>query len=345
MNLTIFKANFLGDNVVFLPVVQELRRRFPDWRITLISHPHYASLYHGALAPAEVFTVLPDDLRQMWRRPQDFFRWWSILRDRRPDATLVSYDQGSVAHALAWLAGGKLRVGGAGHQVRLRSALTHHVDWRPGWSIAQWNWEIARALLKALGKHDWPATPPPPDVSHLAAGTARHPRRIVIHAGSKRAYTQWPLERFTALAAQLARDCEVHWITAPDTRRVALPAEVKAVESAELPALARHLAGAALFIGNNSGPMHVANALGTPLVVVTGPTDFTWDPAWHPANATVLRTPGLACQPCERVNFLPGHCTNQLEPLACLNRWSVDDVERACRARLAASPILQAANR
>ena len=54
MNLAIFKTNHLGDNVVFLPVVQTLRRLRPTWRITLLTAPHVAELYQAAIAPENI---------------------------------------------------------------------------------------------------------------------------------------------------------------------------------------------------------------------------------------------------------------------------------------------------
>jgi ADP-heptose:LPS heptosyltransferase len=333
MHLGLFKTNYLGDNVVFLSVVQELRRRFPDWRLTLVTAPRVEELF-AADVPAENRRAIdPEAMRRLWRNPWRFARWAADLRGRRIDASLVGYDQSSSAHALAWLAGGAVRVGGAGLRIRLRGALTRGIPHQPGWSIAQWNWEIARAGLADLGHRDWPATPPAPDLTSLGAGAPRQPRRVVIHPGSKWHYTQWPVARYAELAGRLARDHEVLWIRAPEVARVALPDGVREIAPAGLDALVATLASAELFVGNNSGPMHVANAVGTPLVAITGPTDFPWDATWHRDRVTILRWPGLACQPCDRVQFAPGFCANTAEPLACLHRWSVDAVEAACRAR------------
>ncbi|MBX3736822.1 MAG: glycosyltransferase family 9 protein [Candidatus Didemnitutus sp.] len=335
MHLGLFKTNYLGDNVVFLPVVQELRRRYPDWRLTLVTAPRVAELFAADVAEADRRAIEPEAMRRLWRTPWRFARWAADLRARKFDASLVGYDQSSSAHALAWVAGGRVRVGGAGLRIRLQGTLTRGVTHQPGWSIAQWNWEIARAGLGDLGCKDWPATPPVPDLRHLGGGVTREPRRVIIHPGSKWHYTQWPVERYAELAGRLARDHEVLWIRAPEVAAVPLPDGVREIAPAGLDALVRTLASAALFVGNNSGPMHVASALGTPLVAITGPTDFPWDPSWHRERATVLRWPALECQPCDRVQYAPGRCARATEPLACLRRWSVDAIEAACRVRRA----------
>ena len=335
MHLAIFKVNHLGDNVVFLPVVQALRRRRPAWRLTLITAPHVAALYSADVARDDLLTVSPEGLKTAWHRPWELAAWTARLVARRVDASLVSYDQNSVAHGLAWLTSGRPRVGAAGLRIRLAGTLTHEVARQPEWSMARWNWETARTLVTAIdGGQDWPTEPPRPDLTHLIAGTTRHPNRIVIHAGSKWEYTRWPLDRHAELAGRLAGQHEVIWVNAPETR-CALPAGVQARDCSGLAELTQLLASATLFIGNNSGPMHLANAVGTPGVIVSGPSDPAWDPSWDRDRYQVLRAPGLACLPCDRGHFAAFRCTNDQEPLACMRRWPVDELEHRCRAWLA----------
>jgi ADP-heptose:LPS heptosyltransferase len=229
-----------------------------------------------------------------------------------------------------------VRVGAAGLKIRLGGTLTHEVALAPEWSMAQWNWETARALVTALDPaNTWPAEPPPPDLAHLAPAATRQAGRVLIHAGSKQPHTRWPLESFAELAADLSAQCEVIWIDTPETRAAALARTVTRCETRTLADLTGQIARAQLFVGNNSGPMHLASALGTPGVVISGPSAFAWDPAWHRGRFQVLRTPGLACLPCEHGPFSPGRCLNTAEPMACMRRWSVATIASACRASLA----------
>ncbi len=338
-HLAIFKVNHLGDNLVFLPVVQAWRRLRPAWSLTLVTAPHVAALYGADVAPENLLTVPPDELKRAWRRPWIFVRWVARLRARHIDASLVSYDQTSSAHGLARLAGGSIRVGAAGLSIRLRGTMTREVAAQPDWSIAKWNWEMGRALAEETGDaSDWLPEPPAPDLSHLVGPTPRRAGRIVIHAGSNWHNTRWPLARYAELAGRLARHHEVWWINAPETRGIALPAGVVPRESPDLRTLVQLLAGASLFVGNNSGPMHLATAVGTPGVIISGPSSPVWNPAWHTEKFHVLRAPGLACLPCDRGIFAAYTCANTAEPLACMQRWSVDAVEQACRASLARWP-------
>lgn len=341
MRVLILKLNHLGDNVVFVPVVQALRRLCPDWHLTVLTTPNEAALYGGPLGAQEVWTSAKRAFDKSHRRPWRLLRWLAKARLARPDACLVSFDQGSAAHLVARASGARFRVGGNLDFIRVRHSLTREIpipaDGRP----VSWNWAMARGLAAAFGRDtNWPTTPPPPDLGFLVPD--RPPprggsRRVVVHAGAGKSLNQWPRQHFAAVAAGLAADHEVLWIEHGESTGSA-PAGAAPVRPASLGDLAGALAGADLFLGNNSGPMHLANALGVCGVAVTGPTAAGWDPYWHPTRWTVLRHPSLACAPCEKPHRELEGCVNLESPMACLSYWTPARVEAACRERLGAGP-------
>lgn len=335
MNLVLFKLNHLGDNIVFVPAVAALRRALPDARITLITTPAESVLYTGVLAKEDILTSGKLAFDKCWRRPWQLAGWWLRLRARRPDACLIAFDQANIPHLLAKYSGARVRVGGNLEHIRIKDTLTHHVPFPPGGPPVEYNWETARVLAAAVGAPPLPPAPPPPDFSHLLSPMPRATRRrIVIHSGSSKLLTRWPAEKFAALAARLAVDYEVLWVERPETQAAAPSPAVRRFAPESLANFASLLATTDLFIGNNSGPMHLANALGRPGVVVTGATARGWDPYWFRERWTVLRHPALACQPCERPLKETRTCANTAAPLACLAYWSVDAVEAACRETL-----------
>jgi len=338
MRIVIFKVNHLGDNVVFLPVVQTLRRQFPAWRLTVITAEPERPLYAADLPPDRIWTA-PDRVHfnHSWRRPWRFLRWLTRLRAERPDACLLSYDQSNTAHLLAKWSGAPHRIGATLSYLRVRGSLSRAVNQTPAQKIADWNWAMARALVADLGAGDLPATPPGPDLRHLAPGPIPARGPVVIHAGARSAIRRWGVERMTAVAGRLMGDGRpVVWIDRPEAPLANIPPGMVVRRCDSLADLARTLAGASLLLCNNSGPMHIANALGTPLVVISGPSSRDWDPYWHPDRTTVLRHVQLPCIACEDSNLGTDVCANTATPLACLDHWSVDAVTAACRRQLQA---------
>lgn len=96
---------------------------------------------------------------------------------------------------------------------------------------------------------------------------------LALHPFSGSEPKNWPLERFIELAGRLGGE----WCEGPEPRRYRF---------GDLGELARWLAGAAAYVGNDSGITHLAAAVGTPVVVLFGPSD----PAvWEPRGACVRR--------------------------------------------------------
>jgi ADP-heptose:LPS heptosyltransferase len=186
------------------------------------------------------------------------------------------------------------------------------------------NWRLMLALLEKMHvEHTLPESPPQPDLSGLAKTVSR--KGIVIHAGASRAYKRWPMERYIALANQLAADGHaVTWIDQGE--QIELSGTIYRFKIGLLEDFIPLLANTALFIGNNSGPMNIASALGTPGIIFNGPSTPNWNPAWHQDRFELLADPALTCQPCDKLTHPVNACQNKVEPMACMNRWSVERV-------------------
>ncbi|MDB6137520.1 MAG: hypothetical protein JWO94_592 [Verrucomicrobiaceae bacterium] len=332
MTILISKVNQLGDNVVFLPVVQGLRRLFPQARLIVATSPVARDLYTRCVPGAEVIMFKTTDFNGAWKRP------WKLLplawkwRSFRPDAVLVGDDQGNVAHLLARASEAGLRIGPRLDLIRANGLLNHRVPLDLSRHVAEQNWGMARQLAELLGG-TLPEQPPAPDLSGLINPTTPADTDIVIHAGASRAYKRWPLERYAQLANTLATSHRVTWIDQGDDH--GLQPAVRRFKQGDLGSFVTLLAGARLFIGNNSGPMNIASALGTPSVIFNGPSTPNWDPAWHEEHFTLLTDPSLPCQPCDKLTHPVNACQNLREPMACMNRWSVEAVAAKALAVLA----------
>jgi ADP-heptose:LPS heptosyltransferase len=334
MKVLAIKVSPVGDTVMFLPVIQELRRVHPTWKIAVLTTPTCAGLFESSVEPGLLWTEDRTSLHRMWRSPLRALGW--VLRVLRfdPDAVLVSFDQPSMARILAAASGARTRIGGAESAVSWRHGLTNEVAIRPGHSLAQWDWEMARSL-PGLAGDKWAEVPPRPSIGSQGKGEKRRTARIIVHPGASRAYQMWPAERFASLALGLARDFEVLWVLSPGQTVRSPGGPVAEVETRSLESFIELASSSDLFVGNHSGPFHLSAAIGTPCVIPTGPTLGVCDPPWSREGTHLMRMKGLPCMPCDKLIVSPNRCTNTDTPMACLNHWEPAAVEAACREMLA----------
>jgi ADP-heptose:LPS heptosyltransferase len=165
------------------------------------------------------------------------------------------------------------------------------------------------------------------------AGVGPDHRLIAIHVSAGNPFRRWPIDSFTAAVAALAAEDRNRIVltsgpsdrSAADTviagARKLLPvgahsriAECGTLSLAELRALVDR---AAVFIGGDSGPMHVAATSDVPIVTLYGPTLPARSAPWRPADRSVaIETSGLPCRPCDQRVCMPGdfRCLTRIRP-------------------------------
>jgi len=144
--------------------------------------------------------------------------------------------------------------------------------------------EISMALARAAGAE---RRPPPPYYVADAASTARAPAGAVyLHPGAGKLKNRWPADRFAAVARELlGRGREVWLLEGPqdggtvESVNAALGRSLPVVRGETIPQLAGRFARASLYVGNDTGPLHLAGAVGAPTVGIYGWTDpLEWAP-------------------------------------------------------------------
>jgi lipopolysaccharide heptosyltransferase II len=330
----------IGDVALTTPAVRGVRTRFPDAHITYLVEP--------LSAPVVVTNALIDDVIIAPRRRgiAGVGNEVALIRRLRRERfdLVIDFHGGPRSSLLTWLSGAPVRVGydvvARGWMYTVRVPRPREL--RPRHSVVnQWD------LLAALDI-------PPPDPSTFPMEMPLDPRAavavaerlarggvgpedplIVIHVSAGNPFRRWPLDHFTTLVAALASDEPPRHVivtSGPSDRqaadrviaaaRAALGAERHhrilhgdEFSLAELRALADR---AALFIGGDSGPMHIAAASRVPIVVLYGPTlparSAPWRaPRWINEAAEVE---GLPCRPCDQRQCEPGdfRCLTTLHP-------------------------------
>ncbi|HEY8900534.1 MAG TPA: glycosyltransferase family 9 protein [Chthoniobacterales bacterium] len=325
--LLIFKVIQLGDNVVFLPLVQELARSQMFSSIELWTTPLAEPLYDSNLPGVTRKIISRPEFNAAWKNPLKILPL--VSRVRRIGAThcLIPHDQGNTAHLLALASGIPHRIGSRPHFLKVPGSVTDLISYEDNLPAAERAWALGCRLAANLGR-PWPDLPPPPDVSHLLKESAARSFDFLIHPGASLEYQRWLPERFFLLAKQLSRSFRVGWLES----EIPLPdfagSTVEVIRTPDLSSLVSSLAASRVFIGNNSGPMHLASALGVPSLIFCGPSHPIWNPYWNKDRFLLLRKESLPCIGCDPSSGPLNHCTNPEFPLGCMKSWSVEDVAR-----------------
>lgn len=325
----IFKVNQLGDNVIFLPVVQRLAAGGIFEKLAVWTTPTAAPLFRKL--PVELVVTTRADFYPAWKKPLRLLGLTAEIRKFAPDFVLVAEDMGNTAYFLALVSGSRRRVGTRPPYLRIPQAINEPLTLATGLPEAEKSWRLGSALAESAGQPAWTDRPPPPDVSHLSRREVP-PLDIFIHAGASQAYKRWPLARYQELATRLAGDFRVGWCVVPEAPAPDAPS-VNRIVPRDLDDLVSQIACSALFVGNNSGPMNVASALGIPSLLFIGSSARSWDPYWHAERCRILRHEALPCIACGPPRERDA-CINEQTPMACMTYWSVDRAEQEARSWL-----------
>jgi ADP-heptose:LPS heptosyltransferase len=145
---------------------------------------------------------------------------------------------------------------------------------------------------------------------------------VVMHPGTSEyaAFKRWPVDRYAALADALVarRDARVVFTSGPGDRHLAVQAAdamerdaLVAPSDRGLPVLVEWLRRADLFVGADTGPMHIASALGTPLVTLFGPKDPVQTGPF--CSHSIVVTGRADCRPCTRRTCARRECMLSIE--------------------------------
>jgi lipopolysaccharide heptosyltransferase II len=314
-NILVLNRIHIGDCLFTTPALRALRAGFPRARIVVTVPESNRDLF---LANPSVDEILPRPRRGL-RAKQAFLR---AVRERGFDL-VISFQERTLFYALA------TRRSGAKMSVATLYWPTRPFYRRVGRRVfGEHEVEKYATLVEALGLPR-PSTPPELHVcaEHAAAaerllrekGWRDGERLIGLNPGATQDRKRWPPERFAAVGDRLAADhgCRIAVFGGPGdrelaervTREMAAPA-VSLAGCLRLGETAAALRRCALVISNDTGPMHMAAALGVPVLALFGPTPPNQFGPLGP-HQTVLRARG-GCPDC------PPPCMHGISVEECL---------------------------
>ena len=350
----VIKLRHHGDVLLAAPVISMLKRVAPQCEVDGLVYADTAPMLEGHPALARLHLIDRNWKRQgLWPQAVAEWRLISELRARHYDLVvhLSVHTRGAWLVRLLrprWSVAPKSRTGfWANSFTHLYPAQSdgerHTVDT---------NLDSLRVLGLKPTPADMPVTlvPGAKAEARVAELLAQHGLRtggfVHIHPASRWAFKCWPAERVAALCDALAaKGWPIVLTSAPDAKEQALIADVlaardkNAVLSAptfdlsgqlSLKELAALTAQARLFVGVDSAPMHIAAAMGKPVVAIFGPSgDREWGP-WDPLQIghRVVASNTHPCRPCGMAGC------NDSKVSACLTTLPVAQVLAACEELL-----------
>ncbi|MFL6279172.1 MAG: glycosyltransferase family 9 protein [Vicinamibacterales bacterium] len=342
MKILLIRLRLIGDVVFTTPLLRALKRRFPEAHLSYLVEPHALPVVR---ANPHLDEVIVAPLRGGLARMADDLRLAGRLRRERYDIVLDLHG-GPRSAWLAWLSRAPVRIG---YQIPGRTWMYTRAVARPRTLrrrhsvVNQWD------LLEAID--GWSSGGPSPtgDAVEMpldagadgevarrlaAAGITPAHQLVVVHVSAGNPFRRWPEPAFTALVCGLAAASPMRRVvlsSGPSDRQAAArigaaarqslgdaAARVLDIGELDLAELRALIGRSRLFVGGDSGPLHIAATTSTPIVGIYGPTESARSAPWRdPGFPTEsVEVAGLACRPCDQRVCQPGdfRCLTTLKP-------------------------------
>jgi predicted lipopolysaccharide heptosyltransferase III len=350
VKILLVRLRLLGDVVFTTPLLRALRRRYPEAEITYVVEPAAAGVVN---ANPHLNRVIVAPRRRGLRRIVDDISIARGLRQQRFDIA-IDLHGGPRGAWLTWASGAPMRIGYTtpGRTWMYTDPVLRPADLSDRHSVAK-QWELLRPLGSDGCDRERDPVEMPLDGAVMtrveqslrADGIAAHHEVILVHVSAGNPFRRWPLESFAQTVAQLAGrypslrfvltsgPSETDAARALTERVCALAPSAHVVhrqyDVPELRALAER---ATVYIGGDSGPMHIAATTGTPVVGLFGPTLPDRSMPWRSAVffAEAVDAGQLPCRPCKQRTCAPGD-------FRCLTTIPPDRVVAAIERALAAA--------
>jgi lipopolysaccharide heptosyltransferase II len=356
VRLLLVRLRQIGDVVFTTPAITALKEHFQPSHIAYLVEPAAAAVVerHPGI---DQLIVAPRR-----RGPGGVFAELALIRELRAGRYDVAIDfhGGPRASLLTWLSGARVRVGYeiAGRAWMYTRRVARARALRPRHSVEN-QWDLLTALgVPAPDPLRYPVLMPVDDAAarevqrRLAScGVGETDQLIVIHVSAGNPFRRWPIASFGTIAAALARANRQRRIVITsgpsehdaarqviDAARAALPADARPrvvmcgeFSLSELRALVDR---AVLYVGGDSGPMHIAATSRVPMVSLYGPTLPARSAPWRAPDlpSEAVETTGLACRPCDQRRCEPGD-------FRCLGLITPEQVLAAAERAIARSSV------
>jgi heptosyltransferase III len=330
-NILVIKLRYLGDVLLATPTLRALKAAYPMARLTALVNRGTDEILAANPDVDDIIPLERGTIIEQWR--------FAMAVRRRQFDMVVDLTDGDRAAFLTRISGAPVRIGFNAEQrwtgrcyttVVHGDAAAHRIE-RDLAALRPLNLSVTDTIPRLWLTRE--------DESRAEEVIANLPLRadqplVVIQPGARYWFKAWPSERFAELADRLTEQFRCQILVGGSQQEVELTQLVVKQAKSQLTtiaglldirALAAVLKRSALFVGNDSGVMHIATAVGTPVVALFGPSNPTeWGPRGGPAEVIYK---GLDCRVCF-------HPTCQRGEQNCMKLITVDEVMSAAARQI-----------
>ena len=327
--ILVLRYRSIGDIILSSPALEALRLSFPSSRIDMVIDDVFEDICYGHPNIDYLILHKRDTSGMTWFQKMVMgFKFIAKIRKQKYDL-VIDLHGGPRSAPLAWLSGARYRVG---YRLRLRSKLFYNIS-IPGADPSMHTSDVLLNAVKTVG-----CVMPeekklflgyrPEDKEFVTGflrkfGVSGKDRLVMMHPGARVDIKRLPAEKMGQLARWMADELGVKVVYAGNNADIAEIASIVSYSgkrgliatNLKLGHLSALIASCDLFVGNDSGPMHMATALGVPVVAFFGPSDpAIWGPAGD--HSKVIRNaPLMDCQPCDQKNCpsIGVHCMTKIK--------------------------------
>jgi lipopolysaccharide heptosyltransferase I len=273
----VVRLGSLGDIVHTFPAVAALRETFPASEIIWLTHARYKTLVQSSGLASKIWTTETRSMSSLMKTIRE-------IRDTSFD-TAIDYQGLWKSASLPFLAGVKRRIGFSSESVREFGVPLLYTDRVRATSahVADQNGELSKRAGAKNAVADFRLDPPPlqhEELSKVSLGRDLE-KYVVLSPGGGWRSKCWPPERFDALCKKIFESLSLRCVVnyGPDEEDLASTLSAASDDAApvlfngDLGPLMSILRGAICVVGGDTGPLHLAVALGTPVVALFGPTN------------------------------------------------------------------------
>ncbi|MDP2278048.1 MAG: glycosyltransferase family 9 protein, partial [Nitrospirota bacterium] len=327
-HILVINLKYLGDSIWMLPFVENLKANMPDVKLSVLVNKGTEAFFYNCPAVDNVIPFPRNDIKNHWLGGMKFISFIRNLRKLKPDM-VIDLTESDRAIILSYCSGAKIRISYKNEKSWRQWLLTHNVHSKI-YSKHMVDYYLDVLRESGLKIYDDKIKINLPEDAFYSLknkfptvfGYDMTKKKVIVHPGSRNALRQWGTEKFAYLCDALSEKCRIFLVSGPaedailnevrkymKTEPEICSSELNLYEFAALCELSD------MFIGNDSGPIHIASAK-TFTVGIYGPTLPEFVSPWTDRKL-IFDCGSLPCRPCRQDKCLNAEfkaCLKMIRP-------------------------------